>query len=470
MLLGKLPFAVSTAGPKPLKLSVEDLSFLNRLTNGAALETIVRRAFGIGTSRFSSAEEFLEVLDAWERRVALPVAKSSQPKMPIAPAKGSSPATWDLLCDEFSGGTKRLDVILDAAEQMRQSVEPERPVGVTPPPQSSKWPELQRVAPKGAPKGPVEVRVVKSVGPKSRRRPVSIGPELAAFAARSRPKLKPWLVGGGITAALAFVGLNLWSYLSPKVNGSSATETRTSLSTETDSSRIDRERPTERPKLSAREATTQCITSYFRDGALQKDVDLGFVCTDEDFLSVNHRLHEESMNQITTLGPDGGVPLTAAAASVVPSAPPGASPPSSATSGTLAEPPAPAVVASANRALVVRSGATTLGWQLGWYELVATAIIRQNCCKEAAPIKLPETTGWCQQMQSVVRRIASDSAKIGDISPAVRSFDEAVTCLSAQGKHVVYPYKAVPTNLQKAAFQQFLKHAAEADAKRSSRR
>jgi hypothetical protein len=73
-------------------------------------------------------------------------------------------------------------------------------------------------------------------------------------------------------------------------------------------------------------------------------------------------------------------------------------------------------------------------------------------------------------MQNVVRRIATDSAKIGDISPAVRSFDETVSCLSAQGKHIAYPYKAVPSSLQKAAFQQFLKHAAEVDAKRSARR
>jgi hypothetical protein len=119
---------------------------------------------------------------------------------------------------------------------------------------------------------------------------------------------------------------------------------------------------------------------------------------------------------------------------------------------------------------VVRSGATTRGWQLGWYELVASAIVRQNCCREAAPIRLPETSGWCQQLQGVVRRIASDSAKVGDISPGVRSFDDAVNCLVAQGKPTAYPYKAVPSALQKAAFQQFLKHAAEADAKRSSQR
>jgi phage protein U len=137
------------------------------------------------------------------------------------------------------------------------------------------------------------------------------------------------------------------------------------------------------------------------------------------------------------------------------------------TSATAAIQPA---VAPAGRALVVRSGATTLGWQMGWYEIVATAIIRQNCCREAVPIKLPETTGWCQQLQNVVRQIASDSAKVGDISPGVRSFDDAVTCLLAQGKHVGYSYKVAPTNQQKSAFQQFLKHAAEADAQRASRR
>jgi hypothetical protein len=176
-------------------------------------------------------------------------------------------------------------------------------------------------------------------------------------------------------------------------------------------------------------------------------MDLGFVCTEEDFLAVNRKLNEETyVSQVAASG-TAGAPTTLAAS---------AAPASSAS--------------AASSAMVIRSGVAAKGWQLGWYELVATAIVRQNCCREAAPIKLPESTGWCQQLQTVVRRIAADSVKVGDISPGVRVFDETITCLLAQGRHTAYPYKAVPTPLQKSTFQQFLKHAAEVDARRTTRR
>ena len=427
---------------------------MSRLPHGPSLETILRRAFGEGVKRISAVEELLEALDCWERRAPLPVVSASKPTGPIIAAKGQSPATWDPIVDEFSCGSKRLEAILDAAEQMRQSVEPEKPVGVTAAPRSSKWPELRRPSSRS----PADGRGPKSVEPKQRRRQASIGPELAAFAARSRPKTKPWLIGFGIVGALSVVAFNLWPYLETEfANGPSALSSSRS-STDSGSVAEPSNRVTARPRLTAREETSQCITSYFREGAVQKGVDLGFVCAEEDFLNVTRRLHEESMNPGVVQVPD----VVSSVSAPQPSIPP--SPVDSAAS------PVPAAAASANRALVVRSGTNTLGWQLGWYELVATAIIRQNCCREAVPIKLPETTGWCQQLQGVVRRIASDSAKVGDISPGVRSFDETITCLSAQGKHVVYPYKAVPSNLQKAAFQQFLKHAAEVDAQRSAHR
>jgi hypothetical protein len=216
-----------------------------------------------------------------------------------------------------------------------------------------------------------------------------------------------------------------------------------------------------RPKLPAKERADQCIRSYFREGALRGDVELGFVCTDEDFLSVNRRLHEESMVLFTVGASD--VPGTQPSANAT--TPMGNGAPDAGGEGAL-----PLPSAMANQALVVRSGLTNLAWQLGWYDLVATAVIRQGCCREAAPINLPKSTGWCQQLEAVVRGIAIDSAKVGDISPGVRTFDEAIACLLAQGKHSVYPYRTAPTQPQKMALQQFLKLAAEVDAKRSSRR
>ena len=120
-------------------------------------------------------------------------------------------------------------------------------------------------------------------------------------------------------------------------------------------------------------------------------------------------------------------------------------------------------------ALVVTASSTTRTWQLGWYELLATGIIQRNCCHEPPAIKLPATTGWCQQLQVVVTNIANQSTKSGDISSAVHAFDEAITCLMSQGKHTVFSYKTVPSAAQKAAFQQFLTHAAESDARRASK-
>ena len=103
---------------------------------------------------------------------------------------------------------------------------------------------------------------------------------------------------------------------------------------------------------------------------------------------------------------------------------------------------------------------------LDWYELPAAAIIRRSCCPNAAPVALPETPGWCEQLQAVVRRIADDSAKSGDLAPDARSFDKAVTCLFANKVARSYAYEKAPTEANRAAFQQFLSRAAISEARR----
>ena len=104
---------------------------------------------------------------------------------------------------------------------------------------------------------------------------------------------------------------------------------------------------------------------------------------------------------------------------------------------------------------------------LGWYELLATAVIREGCCPNAAPVTLPETTGWCEQLQDVVRDLADDSARSGDLAPRVKRFDKAVDCLFANRVRRPYEYKTAPlTEENRSAFQQFLSHAAVSDAQR----
>jgi hypothetical protein len=484
MLEGVRPLDVKAVANGELVLPADRFSFSKTAPLGKALEVAVRRSLSERSRRFASGEELAEVLDRWERRAALPSAWTEKSSRVAAFSAGRSPAAWDPLVDELAVSSKRLSATFDAAEQLRQSVldddgTREASRGRT---SVTEGRSEREAAADDAHRQDARLRAVgaaeqsfdgsergaRSVEPTSRRRLGSMGPELAAFAERSRPKIKPWLLGGVITVVLGGLGLAAALHFD---------ETTASHSGATSAVTKPREEPSgprakERPKTSAREETSECIRSYFREDALQKGVDLAFVCTDEDYLAVNRRLHEEAT-----------VPLTAPAAESPSASETGAAPPTAvapvpsvtaeATRGTAREPVTPAETAasaSANPALVIRSATSNRGWHLGWYELVATAIIRQNCCKEAAPIKLPESTGWCQQLQAVVRRIAQDSAKVGDISPGVRGFDETITCLLAQGKHVAYPYKAVPTSLQKAAFQQFLKHAAEVDAKRSSQR
>ena len=105
------------------------------------------------------------------------------------------------------------------------------------------------------------------------------------------------------------------------------------------------------------------------------------------------------------------------------------------------------------------------GAGLGWYELPATAIIRKHCCVGSTPI-LPETPGWCEQLQNAVKRIADESSGAGDLSPSARAFDKAVTCLFANKVTRPYVYDKPPNDWNRRAFQQFLGRAAVSEARR----
>lgn len=440
MLTGKLPFhaAASTWGRG--EVNAADMDRVRAVPHGRELEVIVKRALSTDRSRRpGSAEEFLDLLDRWEQRIALPVTlPRAPPRVPNA-ANAGQPAPWDHLVVEFEGGGKRLDATLDAAEQMRLSVVAESLVQPTDLARSGHVDVVERPA-------PAEKSLARSNRPSSeeRRRMPSFGLELAAFRERSKPKLGRLSLALGLLAMLGAVGFYFMGRRDEAAQAAIAASARPVVErVSVVSSKV----PAARPHLSARQEQSLCIRSYFRPDAIADGTDLAFVCTEEDFLVVNRKLNDDTLvAPASTAGVAGSSSIQA-----------------------VTEAGGKAVVQS-NPAMVIRSGASAKGWQLGWYELVATAIIRQNCCREAAPIKLPESTGWCQQLQTVVRRIAADSAKVGDISPGVRAFDEAITCLMAQGRHAGYPYRAVPTSLQKSAFQQFLKHAAEVDARRTARR
>jgi hypothetical protein len=190
-------------------------------------------------------------------------------------------------------------------------------------------------------------------------------------------------------------------------------------------------------RQSAAEDRDACVTAYFPAGAFSGSPNFEFVCTDKDFREIATSLHQ----------------MVAPAAVAGSGAGGGANAP-----GSSAVAPAPTDA--------LRADAGIKGSGLDWYELPATAIIRKHCCPAAAPLLLPESAGWCEQLQSAVRRVADDSSKAVDLAPAARAFDKAVNCLFANKIARPYAYDKPPTDQNRSAFQQFLGRAAVSDARR----
>jgi hypothetical protein len=168
-----------------------------------------------------------------------------------------------------------------------------------------------------------------------------------------------------------------------------------------------------KPRLDPAAERDACVSSHFPEGKLESAQGFAFVCEDGDFREIARVLFARA------------------------SSAPGADP-----------------MRTADQS------------ELGWYELPATGIIRRSCCPGTPPVILPETTGWCEQLQWAVRRVADDSNKAGDAAPAARSFDKAVSCLYANQIPRPYLYQRSPTQKNRAAFQQFLSRAAISEARR----
>jgi len=196
-------------------------------------------------------------------------------------------------------------------------------------------------------------------------------------------------------------------------------------------------------RLSDSEERDACVASYFPPDSFTGTPNFEFVCSDKDFREITTSLHQMVSPAVTP------------APALSPSA-----------SGAPAVGGGPAVADAGNPADPLKADAGVSGSGLDWYELPATAIIRRHCCSAAAPLVLPESAGWCEQLQSAVRRVADDSSKAVDLAPAARSFDKAVNCLFANKIARPYAYDKQPTDQNRAAFQQFLGRAAVSDARR----
>ncbi len=185
-----------------------------------------------------------------------------------------------------------------------------------------------------------------------------------------------------------------------------------------------------------------CVMSYFDEGTFAAAAQLGFVCDSGDHREIASRLYELS---------EAKADLQAKRAV-----------------GRAREAPVKPLDGFQVDTVKADAEFERRRRELGWYELLATAIVRKGCCPNAAPVTLPETTGWCEQLQDVVRDLADDSARSGDLAPRVKRFDRAVDCLFANRVRRPYPaYNQEPINEDnRHAFQQFLSHAAVSDAKR----
>jgi serine/threonine protein kinase len=175
-----------------------------------------------------------------------------------------------------------------------------------------------------------------------------------------------------------------------------------------------------------------CIRSYFAADAFPGRPALEFVCGDGDFQALSRKLHRLAEPERDREGADAGQE--------------------------------PQVVDGG--VLVVR-GVAPQAKSLGWYELLATAIVRQQCCYQASAVRLPRTRGPCLQLESVVRSIAVAFQQVADITPATKDFEEAISCLFATGFERLYIYEQPPDDQNRTAFQKFLQRAAERDARRS---
>ncbi len=189
-----------------------------------------------------------------------------------------------------------------------------------------------------------------------------------------------------------------------------------------------------------------CVESYFPKGVFDAGADFEFLCEGGDFRATTTRLF--GMAHVGQAGQsDAGA-----------SAPPKAD--------------ARADGMSDGGVLIVKSSINPAQRELdlGWYELVAATMTRAGCCEKAPSIDVPETKGWCVQLEKALRQVADDSRKPGDLSPTIRGFDEAVECLFANQIPRPYVYELRPTVQQRAMLQRFLTRAAENEAKRASGR
>jgi hypothetical protein len=375
------------------------------------LEEIILR--GLAPERRSRATDLAEVqswLDAWERDPTMTLP-------PRAPARPAARGLGDIVAGTAYGVIRNDGIVIDDRDLRDDQGGTIPPPPVTPDAFSdeSEPPTMLAQRPLGyepvATSAVVAPRVVPQPAPPRR---VSFNP-----FERKRSVL-PWV----LVAAVAGGG---GVYLLVAPESKPVAEAAPSSTAEVSAPRAAPSRAV--PRKSADLTRNECVAQHFPPDAFDGQPDFSFVCEDGDFPAIARRL--SSLVLVADAPPlrDGGVSDAGIAVDVV-------------------------------RLSGMRVGDAGVGSGLEWYELPATAIIKKTCCPNSAPVSVPETPGWCEQIQSVLRRMADDSARAMDLSPSARNYDKAVNCLVANRVKHPYAYVGPPNPTSRAAFQQFLGRAA----------
>jgi hypothetical protein len=380
------------------------------------LEEIILR--GLAPERRSRATDLAEVqswLDGWERdaRMTLP---------PRAPARPAARAVGEVAATA-SGATRDDGIVVDDRELQDDQGRtiPPPPVAEARMSEQSEPPTVLAERPLGY--SPViDARVAAAVPGALPKPPTPRRLSVNPFERKNN--VVPWLVMATIAVSGGYLLLSSGSKPGAVATPSSAPEPAPLPAA-----------PRPLPKKGAELTRDQCVAQHFAPDAFDGQPDFTFVCEDGDFPAAARRLGGMVLAGDAAAVGDGGVGDAGIALDVV-------------------------------RLTGMRAGDAGAGSGLEWYELPATAIIRKACCQGSSPVSLPVAGGFCEELEAVVRRMADDSARATDLSPAARNYDKAVSCLVANRAKHPYAYGGPPSEQSRAAFQQFLGRAAIISTKR----
>jgi hypothetical protein len=419
MLTGKVPFPGTTReGVLRAMAGKPDPLFNAGVTEPVLQEVIARGLLSDRRQRAIDLNDLQAALDGWER-------EPTRMPPPRPPPRGAVKGLGDIVVGTAFGQTRDDGILVDDASVPDDQGAPPR--SAVPEPESIEPTSLPPVAPVTGPLAPLDTVAVAGLpAVEAKARPAM--PRRISFNPFERKtSIWPWVV-----VALLAGGGGVYLTLVP----GSAPEPTPVVSAPPP---VQHAAPPPAVKRDADVVRNECVAAHFPADSFESGAEFAFVCEDGEFPGTVKRLFSMPIEREPDAGVDAKTPRAADAGL-----------------------PLEVVRLSGGR----HADGGVRGSGLDWYELPATAIIRKACCPNSSPVILPELPGWCEQLQSVVRRLADDSAKSVDLGPGARSFDRAVGCLFAGRVKHGYGYPSAPSPASRAVFQQFLSRAAVASTKR----